>query len=190
MKSCSPPADWPPILFSQIMPPKVRRLAIMGQPSVAQLQQGAVHVRESKLRKALEKDEAKGWISIKKKMKKKKMDKKKEVHYYIFYISLWPSFLLPSQEPKKVKAEAMKKEEDPESILMNLISMPSGSSLTFPIFSSSIQRESEEEAEAAGWQGLRNGGCWPGCGFGCWCSVLRGEVGKRAAVLCGRRRFI
>ncbi len=63
-----------------------------------------------------------------------------------------------------MKAEAVKKEEDPESILMNLISMPSGSSLTFLIFSSSLQRESEEEAEAAGWAGL-----WAGC----WCSVLR-----------------
>ncbi len=69
--------EGPPLLFLQIMPPKVRRLAIMGQPSVAQLQQGAVYVRESKLRKDLEKDEAKGWFSIKKKMKKKKKDKKK-----------------------------------------------------------------------------------------------------------------
>ncbi len=70
------------------MAPKVRRLAIMGQPSVAQLQRGAVYGRESKLRKDLEKEEAKGWIIIKKNMKKKKMkeekkkkkDKKKEVH--------------------------------------------------------------------------------------------------------------
>ena len=97
--------------------------------------------------------------------KKKKEDPKKEVHHYIFYISFWPSFLLPSQEPKKVKAEALKKDENPESILMNFISMPSGSSFTFFIFSSSIQRESEEEAEAAGWQGLRDG------------------VGKRAAMV-------
>ena len=77
------------------MAPKVRRLAIMGKPSVAQLQQGAVHVRESKLRKALEKDEAKGWISIKKKMKKKKEDKKKvdkEKEVLIFTLLSGPPF--------------------------------------------------------------------------------------------------
>ncbi len=51
----------------------------------------------------------------------------------------------------------MKKEEDPERILMNLNSMPSGSFLIFLTFSSFLQRESEEEAEAAGWQGLRDG---------------------------------
>ncbi len=111
------------------------------------------------------------------KEKKKKEDKKKEVHYYIFYISLWPSFLLPSQEPKKVKAEVMKKEEDPESILMNLISMPSGSSLTFLIFSSSIQRERVRRRRR-----LRAGqGCGLAAGAACcgvgWASELQCCVG-------------
>ncbi len=42
------------------------------------------------------------------------------------------------------------KEEDPERILINLISMLSGSSLPSFTFSSSVQGENEEEAEAAG----------------------------------------
>ncbi len=150
------------------MPPPapVRRLAIMGVPTPSAEARAAEERKEKKKKKLEEKKAAhrraieKKRLQKKEKMekeKKKKEDKKKEVHYYILYISFWLPFLLPSQQPKKVKAEALKKEEDPESILMNLISMPSGSSLIFLTFSSSLQRESEEEAEAAGWQGLRGG---------------------------------
>lgn len=162
------------MLFFTDMAPKVRRLAIMGKPSVAQLQQGAVHVRESKLRKALEKDEAKGWISIKKKMKKKKEDKKKvdkekEVVIFIF-LSDPPPLLLTSQVPKKIK-----KEEDPESILKSLISMLSGSSLPSLTFSSSVQRESEETKTVCRW--LQVAG---------WCSAGRAAGGALCAVGAAR----
>ncbi len=165
------------------MPPPapVHRMAVMGIPSPS-AEARAAEERKEKKKKKLEEKKAAHRCAIEKKRlqkkekmekdKKKKEDKKKEVHYYIFYISLWPPFLLPSQEPKKVKAEAMKKEEDPESILMNLISMPSGSSLPFLTFPSSIQRERVRRRRRL---------LGKGCGV-CWCCVLRGGVARCGAV--------
>ncbi len=95
--------------------PPPRRLAILGIPN-ASAEARAEEERKEKKKKKLEEKKAAHRHAIEKKRlqkkekmekeKKKKEDKKKEVFYYNFYISLWPPFLFPSQQPKKVKAEA------------------------------------------------------------------------------------
>ncbi len=55
-----------------------------------------------------------------KKEKKEKEDKKKEVVQIILYSLSVPPFFIPSQEPKKIKAEAVKREMKLKLMLQGL----------------------------------------------------------------------
>ncbi len=80
------------------MPPPapVRRMEVMGVPSLSAQQRGWMMLQEEKTRKKIASEEAKALVGLKKKKKnseKKKKEKKKELFYtFLYSLQVPPSF--------------------------------------------------------------------------------------------------